>query len=65
MRAGQGVRRGDHSIFVGEVLEATRGVADGRLGRGIVGSDLVAEMEREWARRGRENHDVRADRMAA
>lgn len=36
-----------------------------RLGRGIVWSDLVAEMEREWARRGRENHDVREDRRAA
>jgi hypothetical protein len=35
------------------------------LGRGIVWSDLVAEMEREWARRGRENHDVREDRRAA
>ncbi|MEV7039116.1 DUF6222 family protein [Amycolatopsis sp. NPDC051061] len=37
----------------------------GRLGRGIVWSDLVAEMEREWARRDRENHDVREDRRAA
>ncbi|WP_424923218.1 DUF6222 family protein [Amycolatopsis arida] len=43
-------------------LEPTSPEPVGRLGRGIVWSDLVAEMERDWAQR---ELEVQEDREAA